>query len=206
MFPDLELAVEDGEPSLAHDFFNTGTSPLPPTHQPTHLLSLSHIYKKDLATSLQPPTHLCTTAPHSNRLTHLHPTHPPTHLPSQIVKRWVGDLRHTVAEAQHRNQESMFKLHNILLRDASPTSSPAPSPLLGEEEGGGLGGVGEEMMGVGGMATYQGGPRIEALSSRSSVSEMDVGGGGGGGGGGGSGGRRRFRGCGVGMIGNGSLP
>ena len=56
MFPDLELAIEDDEPALAHDFFET-------------------------------------------------------------VKKWVGELRHTVAEAQHRNQESMFKLHNILVKE-----------------------------------------------------------------------------------------
>ena len=53
LFPDLELAVEDNEPVLAHEFFDT-------------------------------------------------------------VKKWVGNLRESIVEAQHRNHESMLKLHNIL--------------------------------------------------------------------------------------------
>jgi len=53
LFPDLELAVEDNEPLLAHEFFET-------------------------------------------------------------VKKWVGNLRESIVEAQHRNHESMLKLHNIL--------------------------------------------------------------------------------------------
>jgi len=107
LFPDLELAIEDDEPALAHEFFET-------------------------------------------------------------VKKWVGELRRRVAEAQHRNQESMFKLHKILVKDEEGEEEEGGE----EDEEGGREGGREEM--------YRGGARIESVSSRlSSVAGMKVGGEGG---------------------------
>lgn len=104
MFPDLELAVEDGEPTLAHGFFNT--------------------VKTWVVRTLACYCCCCTRAavacfkPSGSRSR-----------PQKLtgVSVWFvgvdgpqGDLRRTVSEAQHRNHESMIKLHKILVRGDSP--------------------------------------------------------------------------------------